>query len=48
MRAMLKKVSLPLTFWDKAEEADTYLRSRTANGPIISGSVPSPQEAWLA
>ena len=46
MRAMLKEASLPLEFWDEAVEHDAYVRNRTDTGPVIQGSVVSPQEAY--
>ncbi|TAQ86988.1 hypothetical protein B7494_g4697 [Chlorociboria aeruginascens] len=33
MRAMLEEAQLPIEFWDKAAEADSYMRNRTATGP---------------
>jgi hypothetical protein len=46
MRAMLKEADLPLEFWDEAVEHDAYIRNRTGTGPVIDGSVVSPQEAY--
>ncbi|KAI0994558.1 hypothetical protein K3495_g13623 [Podosphaera aphanis] len=46
MRSMIKEAALPIEFWDEAVKADAYMRNRTATGPLISGSITSPQEAW--
>ena len=50
MRAMLKEAGLPMEFWDEAIEADTYVRNRTAVGPLRDPkdekSRMSPEEAW--
>lgn len=46
MRAMLKEADLPLEFWDEAVEHDAYIRNRTDTGPVVDGSVVSPQEAY--
>ena len=43
---MLKEAHLPMEFWDKAVEADAYMRNRTATGPVIDGMTVSPEEAW--
>ena len=46
MRAMIKEAGLPIEFWDKAAEADIYVRNRTQSGPIINGKQVSPEEAF--
>lgn len=46
MRAMIKEANLPLEFWDEAAEYDAYVRNRTDTGPVVDGSVVSPQEAF--
>ncbi|KAI0992587.1 hypothetical protein K3495_g15598 [Podosphaera aphanis] len=46
MRAMLKGAELPLEFWDEAVEADTHLRNRLQNGPIVDGKQISPEQTF--
>ncbi len=46
VRALVKDSGLPMEFWDEAAEFDAYIRNRTDTGPIINGSVVSPEEAW--
>ncbi|KAI0995304.1 hypothetical protein K3495_g12878, partial [Podosphaera aphanis] len=46
MRAMLEDAGLPIEFWDYAVEHDAYVRNRTDTGPVIDGSVVSPEEAY--
>ncbi|KAI1001986.1 hypothetical protein K3495_g6217 [Podosphaera aphanis] len=46
MRSIFKEAALPIGFWHEAVEADAYTRNLTATGPLISGSITSPQEAW--
>jgi hypothetical protein len=41
---MLKEAHLLIEFWDEAVEADTYMRNRTATGPVIDGMTVSPKE----
>jgi hypothetical protein len=43
---MLNDASLPLEFRDEAVTADAYLRNRTNTGPIIDGTITSPEGAW--
>jgi hypothetical protein len=43
---MLKDTGLPIEFWDKAVEADTYMRNRTDTGPTIDRKQVSPKEAF--
>lgn len=45
-RAMLKDAKMPIEFWDEAVKADTYLRNRTATGPIINEKQTCPEEAY--
>src|SRR5438045_4402391 len=35
-----------MEIWDEAAEFDAYIRNQTDTGPIIDGSVVSPEEAW--
>lgn len=46
MRAMLEDAKLPLEFWDEAAEADSYMRNRTATGPMIDGKKTCPMKAF--
>ncbi|CZS92418.1 related to TY4B TY4B protein [Rhynchosporium agropyri] len=46
MRAMLEEAQLPLEFWDEAAEADSYMRNRTATGPVIDNQKTCPMKAF--
>ena len=46
IRAMLKDAGLPIEFWPEAGKADSYIRNRTAIGPVVNGSPITPMEAF--
>jgi len=46
IRAMIKEAELPIEFWAEAAETDSYLRNRTATGPVIDGKLTTPEEAF--
>ena len=46
IRAMIKDAGLPIEFWVEAAQTDAYLRNRIATGPVVSGKLTSPEEAW--
>lgn len=46
VRAMLEEAELPLELWDEAAEADSYMRNRTATGPVIDNKKTCPIRAF--